>query len=254
MWSRQELSELLGDDAGQFLSFWGVTTEGNFEGSNILYVPEGARTLAPERITEVKRTLYEARAKRVWPARDEKILASWNGLMLRAVAEGARAFASGRYLSLAVANGEFLFREMVRDDRVLRSHKDGTSRIAGYLEDHAAVGLGALALYELTFDRVWLDRARKLAAAIVRWFWDETAGMFFDTAGDHEALLTRPRDLTDNATPSGTSLAVELMLRLGALLGDADLLRRGAFVLDGLTETMARYPLAFGHLLSASDI
>src|SRR5439155_8447985 len=131
-----------------------------------------------EAVARARQTLYECRAKRVWPARDEKVLAGWNGLMLRAMAEGARAFHSAKYRALALANGEFLFREMVRDGRVLRSHKDGVTRIAGYLEDHAAVSLGALSLFELTFDRLWLDRARHVANAMVRWFWDENAGAF----------------------------------------------------------------------------
>jgi hypothetical protein len=197
----------------------------------------------------------------VWPARDEKILASWNGLMLRAVAEAARVFDETHFAELARRNGEFLFREMVRDGRVFRTHKDGLSRITGFLEDYAAIGLGALALYELTFDRVWLERARELADAIVRWFWegdraggDNEAGSFFDTPSDHEELLTRPRDVTDNATPSGTSLAVELLLRLGDVLGDADMRRRANYVLETIAEPMARYALAFGHALAAADI
>ena len=97
---------------------------------------------------------------------------------------------------------------MVRDGRVFRSHKDGVTRIPGFLEDHSAVALGALSLYELTFDRAWLDRARGLSDAIMRWFWDDDASTFFDTARDHEALITRPRDVTDNATPSGVSLSI----------------------------------------------
>jgi uncharacterized protein YyaL (SSP411 family) len=190
----------------------------------------------------------------VWPARDDKILASWNGLMLRAVAEAARVFDDKRYRRLAISNGEFLFREMIRDGRVFRSYKDGSTRITGFLEDYAAVGLGFLALYELTFDRTWLDRAGALSDSMVRWFWDDDAGALFDTAGDQEALLTRPRDVTDNATPSGTSLGVELLLRLGDVLGDSDMLRRANYVLETIAEPMARYPLAFGHALTAADI
>jgi len=237
------------------MAYWGVSAEGNFEGRNILHVP-GVRCPDARLVRSTKRLLYEARAKRAWPARDEKILASWNGLMLRAVAEAARALGDEGYRQLALRNGEFLFREMVRDGRVFRSHKDGVTRIAGFLEDYAAVALGSLALYELTFDRVWLDRARDLAAAMVEWFWggDEDAGAFFDTASDHEELITRPRDVTDNATPSGTSLAVELLRRLGDLLADVEMTRRGTFVLETLAEPMARYPLAFGNALTAADI
>ncbi len=252
VWTEEELREVLGPDSDTLLAYWGVTSDGNFEGHNILHVAGEGR--APESLERASRALLDARAKRVRPARDEKILAAWNGLMLRAIAEFARFTESPEHRGLALANGEFLFREMVRDGRVFRSHKDGVSRIGGFLEDYASIGLGALALYELTFDRAWLDRSRALCDATLQWFWDETANAFFDTSADHEDLLTRPRDFTDNATPSGTSLAVELLLRIGDLMGDADLMRRANFVLETVAEPMARYPLAFGHALTAADL
>jgi len=251
LWSVDELREAIGThgDADALIAYWGVTAEGNFEGANILHVTSNAR---PARVP--RQQLYDWRAKRVWPARDEKILAAWNGLMLRALAECARALDSDHARALATNNGEFLFTHMVRDGRVSRTHKDGVSRIPGFLEDYAAVGLGALSLYELTFDRKWLDRAHAMADATVQWFWDEKAGAFFDTPSDHERLLTRPRDITDNAMPSGTSLACELLLRLGDALGEPDMVRRATFVLETVAEPMARYPLAFGHALTAADM
>ena len=252
LWDEDEIRALLGADANAMLEHWGVTASGNFEGRNILTVthdspPRGLKM-------DPRAVLYEARSRRVWPGKDEKVLASWNGLMLRSVAEAARVFGNDEHRALALRNGEFLFREMVRDGRVFRSHKDGVSRIAGFLEDYAAVALGALGLYELTFDRVWLDRAKALASAMEAWFWDDDASAFFDTPSDGENLVTRPRDVTDNATPSGTSLAAELLLRLGDLLGDTEMTRRAVFVLETVSEPMARYPLAFGHALTAADI
>ena len=264
VWTPGEIDALLGGDGRAVREYYGVTAGGNFDGRSILHVPRDDEAAAAaagvsverlhEAVARARPVLHAARAKREWPARDEKILASWNGLMLRALAESARAFNSDRHRALALANGEFLFREMVSDGRVLRSHRDGTTRIAGYLEDQAAVGLGALALYDLTFDRRWLDRARALGDAMVAWFWDETAGVFFDTASDQEALIVRPRDVTDNATPSGTSLAVELSLRLAELFGDEAHRRRAERVLGGLADAMGRIPLAFGHLLMAADL
>jgi uncharacterized protein len=264
VWTEAELDEALGADARVVKAYYGVTPEGNFEGKSILHVPFEAHEAASRlgvnveavtaAVTQARRVLYDLRARRVWPARDEKILAAWNGLMLRALAEGARAFDSEAYRALALANGEFLFREMVRDGRVMRSHKDGVSRIAGFLDDHAAVALGFLALYELTFDRTWLDRARALEQTIVRWFWDHEVGAFFDTATDHERLITRPRDLTDNAVPSGSSLAVELSLRIAEFFGDAKSRVRAERVLASVAEPMGRHPLAFGHLLGAADM
>jgi uncharacterized protein YyaL (SSP411 family) len=136
----------------------------------------------------------------------------------------------------------------------MRSHNAGVTRIAGYLEDHAAVALGFLDLYGLTFEARWLDAARTIADAIDAWFWDERVGAYFDTASDHEALLTRPRDFTDNAVPSGTSLAVDLLLRLAELLGDTARRDRAGRVLESLSEPLARYAPAFGHLLGAADM
>jgi uncharacterized protein YyaL (SSP411 family) len=174
--------------------------------------------------------------------------------MLRGVAEAARAFGRDDYRALAVRSGEFLLREMVRDGRVMRTRTAGVTRIAGYLEDHAAVALGFLDLYTLTFERRWLDAARAIAGAMDEWFWDDEASAYFDTASDHEPLLTRPREVTDNAVPSGTSLAVDLQLRLAELFGDAWRRERAARVLGVLGEPLARYPQAFGHLLGAADM
>jgi hypothetical protein len=252
LWDESELRSLLGAEAAELLAYWGVSPAGNFEGRNILHVAGSGG--APPGTADAKRLLHEARAKRVWPGRDEKILASWNGLMLRAVAEAARAFDVASYRELAERNAAFLAREMVRDGRVYRSHKDGVTRIAGFLEDYAGVALGWIAVYELTFDATWLDRAHGLCDSMLRWFWDDGAGAFFDTASDQDDLLARPRDVSDNATPSGTSLAVELLLRLGDVLGDEEYTRRARQVLETIAEPMARYPLAFGHALTAADI
>ena len=254
VWSEAEVRTLLGEDADALRAYWSVTPEGNFEGANILHVAPGARRPSPDVLERARRTLFDARERRVRPARDEKILASWNGLMLRGVAAAARAFDDAGSRELAMANAAFLAREMTRDGRVFRSHKDGVSRIAGFLEDYAAVALGFLSVYELAFDHSWLQRAERLADGMVEWFWDDGAGVFFDTARDQEELVTRPRDITDNATPSGTSLAVELLLRLGDITGNTDMTRRAHAVLETLAEPMARYPLAFGHALTAADM
>ncbi|MDP9200911.1 MAG: thioredoxin domain-containing protein [Gemmatimonadota bacterium] len=264
VWSEDEIDSLLGADARVFKSYYGVTGEGNFEGKNILFVPRDHAAAAARAgveaelldaiLARAKRALYESRAKRVSPGRDEKILASWNGLMLRGVATAARVLARADFSNLAIRNAEFLSREMVRNGRVMRSHKEGVTRISGFLEDHAAVALGFLAVYELTFDERWVDRARDIADAVIEWFWDDQVGAFFDTAKDAEQLITRPRDVTDNATPSGTSLTVELLLHLSELQQDAEYRRRAVFALETLAEPMTRYPTAFGHLLGCADM
>ena len=264
VWSEEEIDSLLGADAGAFKSYYGVTPGGNFEGKNILFVPADRTTVtARSRVDEelldailvrARRVLYETRAKRVWPGRDEKILASWNGLMLRGVATAARVLARSDFRDLAIENAEFLSREMVRSGRVMRSHKEGVTRISGFLEDHAAVALGFLAVYELTFDERWVDRAREIADAMIEWFWDEQVGTFFDTARDAERLITRPRDVTDNATPSGTSAAVDLLLHLSELQQNSEYHRRAVVTLEALADAITRYPSAFGNLLGSADL
>ena len=264
IWSEEELDSLLGADSGAFKTYYGVVRGGNFEGKTILHVPANPETAAARAGIDVemlelildraRRILLDARSRRIWPGRDEKILASWNGLMLRGVATVARVLDRKEFAQLALRNAEFLVREMVRNGRVMRSHKDRRTRINGFLEDHAAVALGFLAVYELTFDEQWVRRAREIADAMIEWFWDDDIGAFFDTARDAEQLITRPRETTDNATPAGTSLAVELLLHLSELQQDTEYRRRAVFALETLAEPMLRFPTAFGHLLGAADM
>jgi len=264
VWSAEEFNAILGDDAAVARAYWGVTDGGNFEGQNILSVVSDRRTIASrfkisesslvELIARARKRLYEVRAARVWPGRDDKVLASWNGLMVRGIAEAARAFGNATYRALAVDVADFLFDSMIVDGRVMRSYKGGRARIAGFLEDYAALGLAALSVYELTFDERWLDRARAMSDATVAWFWDDATGAFYDTASDHETLITRPRDVTDNAVPSGTSLAVELLARIAELYHDADARRRATYVIETLAPSMSRYPSAFGNLLGSADM
>ena len=263
VWTLDELNDALGADAALMTGFWSATAGGNFEGRNIPWAPHTVDEFAEQReldpdalrrtIDRARATLLARREQRVRPTRDDKIIAGWNGLMLRGVAECARVFAEPRWTSLARRAGEFLASSMVRDGRALRVFARGEARIGGFLEDHAALGLGFLALYELTFEPRWLALARGLSAACDAQFWDDAIGAYFDTATDAQPLVTRPRDINDNAIPSGNSLAVELLQRLAALDGNAEQARRAAFVLSSLGSLMARHPLAFGHLLGAAE-
>jgi uncharacterized protein YyaL (SSP411 family) len=241
-----------------------VTPGGNFEGRNIFHVrTDGSfaaaragidRKLLQRIIADAKTTLYAARAKRVWPARDEKILAAWNGLMLRGIATAARILERDDFRKLALRNGEFLHSSMIQSGRVMRTWSRNGARIPGFLEDYASVALGFHALYELTFDTKWIVRAKDLANSMIQWFWDDALGAFFDTPADAETLITRPRDATDNAMPSGTSLALDLLLVLAELTHDADMRRRASFILETMATPLIRYPSAFGHMLGAADM
>ena len=268
VWTPEELREALGEeDARLAAAYWGVTEGGNFEGKNILNIPRveeavaSETNLAPEemgrRILEIRRALLAEREKRVRPERDDKVLAAWNGLTLRAFALAARVTGSGEYRRVAGELAEFLLEKMRSGDspggRLRRSYKDGEARIDGYLEDYAAVADGLVALYEATFEARWLSEARDLADAMLELFWDEERGAFYDTAADHEELVTRPRDLYDTASPSGNSLATDVLLRLALLLDREDYSRVARTVLDDLAGGMEKLPAGFGRLLAALD-
>jgi uncharacterized protein YyaL (SSP411 family) len=142
---------------------------------------------------------------------------------------------------------------LVVDGRLRRSYKDGRARFNAYLEDYACVADGLVELYEATFETRWLREAGSLADAVLELFWDAEKGAFYDTAADHEELVTRPRDVYDNASPSGNSVAVDVLLRLSLLLEREDYRERAAAVLEDLSGAVAQIPGAFGRLLSALD-
>jgi uncharacterized protein len=250
LWSAAEIRALLGHDADAFCAAFGVTDDGNFEHRNILHATSDD---AAPLMARARARLMAARDRRVRPHRDDKVLAVWNGLMLRTVAEAARVLDRSDLLDLARTNAHFLITRMRSNDRMRRSYKDGRAPLPGYLEDQAAVADGLLSLYEASFERKWLDIARKLCFAMLRSFWDEETGAFFDTAADHETLVVRPQELTDNATPSGTSMAVDVLLRAGLLLGEDHWVTRATRVLERLAPAAAQAPTAFGRLLAALD-
>lgn len=197
--------------------------------------------------------LLEARRHRTAPARDEKVLAGWNGMALRALAEAGGVLGRADYLDAARRCASFLLEAMRLEGRLLHTWKDGQAAVPGFLEDHAALGNGLLSLHESTLERRWLDEARWCCEEVLSRFWDETEGLFHDADASGEHLFMRPRDPMDNATPSGNSLAAELLARAGHLFGEArytDVARR---TVAREAHSMARFPTAFGRLLSVTD-
>ncbi len=197
--------------------------------------------------------LFKLREKRVKPGRDEKILTSWNGLMLRSFAEAARYLDRPDYLQVAINNAEFLLRELNRDGRLHRTYKDGRARLNGYLEDYTFLADGLLALYEASFDPRWFAEAQRLIDEAITLFADQQNGGFFDTGSDHEALISRPKDIMDNATPAGNSVAVDVLLRLAAFTGKEAYRRYADDYLRPIADIMVQHPQAFGHILGALD-
>ena len=251
VWTPAELRQVLGDArAMQTATAYDVTEEGNFEGRSILHPLSDD---SPQILDAVREPLMAARSQRARPHRDEKVLAGWNGLMLRSLAEAALALNRADLQELATRNGRFLLEKMRAGRRMLRSYKDGRATLPGYLEDQAGVIVGLVGLYNLSLDPSWLGPIRELTEEMLRAFFDAKSNAFFDTAAEHETLVVRPQDITDNAVPSGTSLAVEVLLRAGALLGKTSWVERGRATLEHLAPTAVRTPLAFGHLLCCLD-
>ncbi len=263
VWTPDELEAVLGDDARLIGELFGVTSGGNFEGVNILNLRKSVERFATDNglatdafeslLASAKSRLYAAREQRVHPARDEKVLTAWNGLMLRALSEAALTFDSATYRAAAVRSADFLLREMRPARRLLRTWKNGVARLNGYLEDYANLIDGLIAVHAATFDERYLRSAIRLADEMLDLFWDDEVQGFFDTGRDHETLITRPRDFFDNATPSGTSVAIDVLLKLALLTDNEDYEKRATACLRALVPYIERAPTAFGHLLAALD-
>lgn len=262
VWTPEEITSVIGTEPARlFNAYYGVTAGGNFEHRNILNVPRDMAAVASEQSVSVEElraslaasrtALFAAREQRIHPGRDEKVLTAWNGMLLRTLAEAAAAFDREDYRAAAVRNARFLMTTLVRNGRVLRTYKDGRARLDGYLEDYALLIDGLLGVHELTFDAGWIHQAQELAARMLDLFWDSDTGAFYDTARDAEPLVVRPRDVLDNATPAGNSVAVAVLLRLALITGDERYEHQATAVLSSLREAMSRYPSAFGELLQA---
>jgi uncharacterized protein YyaL (SSP411 family) len=234
---------LLGDDEGRvFCELYDVTEGGNWEGHTILNL-QGDPAPHGELVARAKCKLYGARAQRVPPARDEKILSGWNGWMLAAFSEAAIAF--GKYEDVVRKNAEFL---IARSHPLIRHAK-----IPGLLEDYSGVAWGLTLAYEATHERRYLDEARRLVDEILARFRDEEHGGFFDTPSDGEQLITRPKDLFDNATPGGTSVTCGVLLRHALLFANEEYQRIATDALESVWPLAERYPSGFGFLLGAAE-
>ncbi len=270
VWTPEELIDALGEaDARLLARCYGATPEGNFEGSNILHLAVNPAAVASqagvseeafyEFLRGAKARALEARSRRVPPELDDKVLTSWNGLTMRALAEAAGVLDRPDYAEAAARNADFVLRSLRRDGRLLRTYRrdpatgEGRAKLNGYLEDYSFLIDGLIALHEVTLDERWLLAAIELGNDMVELFWEEASGQFYDTGSDHEELIVRPSDSSDNAAPCGSSMAADVLLRLAVITGDGDLERRAVTALRSARELMARFPSAAGHWLCALD-
>jgi len=283
VWAQEEIREQLAESSEFFEAAYGVTEQGNWEGKTVLQRALDDKTLAarfaldpgavPAKLAECHSKLLAARQGRIRPATDDKVLTAWNGLMLATLAEAARylpgdviaseaqqsprkngatLFHNARYYNMAARNADFLLTALRPGGELRRSWRDGRATGAVFLEDFAALILGLLELYQTDFQERWFTAALELADEMTARFSDPQGG-FFDTPADGEALVIRPKDLQDNATPSGNALACEALLKLAALAGDGAYRDLAEKALASVAEPAVRSPTAFARWLSAAD-
>jgi uncharacterized protein YyaL (SSP411 family) len=264
VWSRADIIDALGEQAGSFVTnYYNVTESGNFEGHNILHITASIDEVATKHklstaeardiIEAGRRRLFQLREQRIKPGRDEKILTAWNGMMLASFAEASAILNRPDYADVARANARFLLTQHYQDDLLLRTSRGGEAKLNAYLEDYAGLIEGLIALFETTGELEWIESATQLAGRMIEQFWDDEEGGFFFTGRSHEQLIVRAKEWMDNATPSGNSTAAVVLLKLAVLTANEDFRRRATTVLRLIANQVRRYPSAFGYALTALD-
>ena len=260
VWRPEQLVSVLGADEAEIVAdYYGVTNEGNFEGMTVLNVPDDPARHSmslqdlESLIESANSRLLEERSKRIAPLTDTKIITSWNGLMMAAMAEAAAVFDRQDYLAAARDNAAFILERMMRDDRLRRTDGNSENGAQGFLDDYSHLIDGLLALHASDGDIRWLTEAEKLTRQAVALFWDPLQNRFYDTGADQQNLIIRPRDVTDNALPSGHSMITGVLARLAIITGDGDLRTMASDTLRSVREIMLQFPTGAGHWLSVLD-
>ncbi len=236
---------------------FGASPGGNWAGehgeTNVLRLPDGTSSGTVD-LEEARRVLFDEREHRARPATDDKVLTAWNAMAIQAFAEAGRAFGNDAFSEAAVAAAEFVLKHLRRaDGRLLRSWRDGSPGGPGYADDHALLASAMLSLFSRTGKLQWFREARRLVDDLVRLFADQDGG-FFQTGMDVDPLVIRPKELYDNAVPSGNSAAADVLQRMALLTGDSELERIGVSALRVVRDVLGRAPTGFGHALSALDL
>jgi uncharacterized protein len=288
VWTQEEIKNILGDDYDFFEAAYGITAQGNWEGKTVLQRTIDDSSLAarfkldpqtvPVKLADSHLKLLSVRDSRIRPGTDDKVLTAWNGLMLAGFAEAARVFAlesgsllpsvadssphsekesnsklfDSKYYKLATRNAEFLLSELRPNGKLVRAWRDGKTTNEVFLEDYAALILGLLELYQTDFDNKWFVSAKELTDEMIEKFSDANGG-FFDTPHDSENLLIRPKDIQDNATPCGNSLACEALIKMAEYTGNGTYRELAEKSLSLITSFTLRYPLGFARWLSANE-
>ncbi|MDB5157678.1 MAG: hypothetical protein JWR50_2385 [Mucilaginibacter sp.] len=271
IFDKEEIKAILGSEAKLFCIYYHITDEGNWEEeqTNILFKRGNDNDLADaigipvdemlESLAESRKKLFEARSKRIRPGLDNKILASWNGLMLKGLCEAYRAFNDAEYLQLALRNADFIINKLIKDGRITRVYKnenparDGANPLLwrgqgeAFLDDYANVIEALIALYEVTFDEQWLTHALQLTDNAIAHYYDEASGIFFFTADDDQQLIARKSEVMDGVIPASNSVMARNLQKLGLLFDNERYLEISAQQLRNIMQHLAKYGSAYSN-------
>ena len=266
VWTPEEVTSVLGKKDGElFCRYYGISERGNFEGgTSIPHVRMSAEKLAKEmkipvgkltaKLESCRQRLFEAREKRVHPLKDDKILTSWNGLMIAALAKGHRVTGKKSYIDAAEKCCRFILTKMTRDrNRLYRRYRNGHVAIPGYLDDYAFFVWGLIELYETTFDVSYLEKAIVFTDTMIELFWDREAGGFFYSGKDNEKLIMKTKEVYDGAIPSGNSVAAMDMMLLARITGNVEFENRVEKLLKFFSADISPYPMGYTFLLGVVD-
>lgn len=264
VWTTAEIEAILGkEDAKIFNEFFNVSESGNFENKNILNIKISLEDFAKQKsmsvsdfkkfVTEAKTKLFVEREKRVRPGLDDKILVSWNAMMLYSFIQGYNILRNETYLEAATKNADFLLENLANGKFLYRTHKDGKSHLNAYLQDYSKFGLALVELFSATGEKKYLERAEDFAETMIQEFWDEKDKAFYLTGKNHEKLIVRSKDIYDGAVPSGNSVALDFLLRLHVLTGNERFREIGMKGLENIAEIAGKYSSSFGYILMTSD-
>ncbi len=273
LWTCDEIKRILNpDEADLFIKVFDIKDDGNFKdevagretGRNIPHLTKSFAEIGAEldepipelqkHLESIRQKLFKYRDKRVHPQKDDKILTDWNGLMVAALAKGARVFEEPGYAGAAKSASYFILNNMTtHNGRLLHRYRDGESALPAHIDDYAFLIWGMLELYETTFELYYLIKAMELNELLIKYFWDDKNGGFYFTAGDSENLLVRQKGIYDGAIPSGNSVAMLNLLRLGRLSANPDLEQKAAQIGRAFFENVRQSPSAYTQLMIAVD-
>jgi uncharacterized protein YyaL (SSP411 family) len=271
LWTDEEIGKVLSPEEAQLIiKLFNVEKEGNFSdsvtgeepGTNILHLKRPIEDIATEfktteeelkrRIESARKKLFDHRERRVHPHKDDKVLTDWNGLMIAALAKGAQAFEEPRYADAAAKAAAFILKNMrIKDGRLLHRWREGEAGVGAFLDDYAFLTWGLIELYEATFMVGYLKTALELNGVLIEKFWDEKDGGFYFTSNDSEALPVRNKEIYDGAVPSGNSVAMNNLMRLGRITANSTLEEKAAKIGRAFSKSVIQAPSAYTQLMTA---